>query len=88
MGAFRDGKISRLTFALSCQLDISVCRIARRDSRSCVTILEQLKLLIASGNWKKTKTPDRAEQHEGNSRPLISNTREVHLSWCGQQFFQ
>lgn len=65
MGAFRDGKISRLTFALSRQLGISVCRIARRDYRSCVTILGQLRLLIASGSWKKTKTPDRAERrHE------------------------
>lgn len=40
------------------QLGISVCRIARHDSRSCVTILGQLRLLIASDSWKKTKKPD------------------------------
>lgn len=60
-------RFSRLTFALSRQLGISVCRIARRDFRSCVTILgqlRQLRLLIASGSWKKTKTPDRAMARE------------------------
>lgn len=77
MGAFRDGKISRLTFALSRQLGISVCRIAHRDYRSCVTILGQLRLLIASGSWKKTKTPDRAERRHEKILDR-SNTREVH----------
>lgn len=42
---------------------ISVCRIARCHSHSCITIRGQLiRLLIASSNWKKTKTPDRAER--------------------------
>lgn len=82
MGAFRDGKISRLTFALFRQLGISVCRIARGDSRSCVTILGQLRLLIASGSWKKTKTPDRAERRrEENPRPKFL-TRGKYI-WIG-----
>jgi len=37
-------RLSRITIELSCQLGISVCRIARRDSRSCVTILGTIKI--------------------------------------------
>lgn len=66
-GSFRDGKISRLSLSLShialssVRFGTSVRRIARRHSHSCVTIRGQLRLLVASGSWKKTKTPGRAK---------------------------
>jgi len=56
MEAFRDGKISRLT--LSRQLDISVCRVARRDFCSCVTILGQLLIAQAVGRKHPTELSD------------------------------
>lgn len=52
MERFRGSLIRIISFG------ISVCQIARRHSHLCVTIRGQLRLLVASGSWKKTKTPD------------------------------
>jgi len=61
MEAFHDGKISRLT--LSRQFGISVCRIARRDFRSCVTILGQLLIAQAVvGRKHPTELSDGVEK--------------------------